>query len=338
QLVYGGKAHPHDDAGKALIRRIFEVKAELGEKIRLAYLEDYDMRLARLITAGVDLWLNTPQPPLEASGTSGMKAAINGVPSLSTLDGWWVEGCIEGVTGWAIGDDAGVESDADRAADAALPAALRRLGIDARVVMPGYRSVRKAMPDSARRDLPAVEAIAECGVTRLIDAVLPSGVPVIVVEHPSLYDRPGGPYQSESGEDWPDNALRFGLLSKVAAILAGASSPLGWRPDILHCHDWQTGLAPAYLRFAAPAERCGTVFTIHNLAYQGAWSAEWVARLELPAESYSSEGIEFHGRLSFLKAALYYSDAITTVSPTYAREIQSEALGFGLDGLLRWRH
>ena len=119
QLIYGGKAHPHDDAGKALIRRIFEVKAELGEKIRLAYLEDYDMRLARLITAGVDLWLNTPQPPLEASGTSGMKAAINGVPSLSTLDGWWVEGCIEGVTGWAIGDDAGVDSDADRAADAA---------------------------------------------------------------------------------------------------------------------------------------------------------------------------------------------------------------------------
>ncbi|HEX9274980.1 MAG TPA: alpha-glucan family phosphorylase [Casimicrobiaceae bacterium] len=119
QLIYGGKAHPNDDVGKALIRRIFEVKAALGEKIRLVYLEEYDMQLARLNTAGVDLWLNTPQPPLEASGTSGMKAAINGVPSLSILDGWWVEGCIEGVTGWAIGDDAGVESDADRAADAA---------------------------------------------------------------------------------------------------------------------------------------------------------------------------------------------------------------------------
>jgi len=119
QLIYGGKAHPNDDVGKALIRRIFEVKAALGEKIRLVYLEEYDMQLARLNTAGVDLWLNTPQPPLEASGTSGMKAAINGVPSLSILDGWWVEGCIEGVTGWAIGDDAGVESDADLAADAA---------------------------------------------------------------------------------------------------------------------------------------------------------------------------------------------------------------------------
>jgi len=119
QLIYGGKAHPHDDAGKGLIRRIFEVKAALGDRLRLVYLEEYDMRLARLVTAGVDLWLNTPQPPLEASGTSGMKAAINGVPSLSVLDGWWVEGCIEGVTGWAIGDDNGIERERDHAADAA---------------------------------------------------------------------------------------------------------------------------------------------------------------------------------------------------------------------------
>ena len=102
-----------------MIRRIFEIKAALGHKIRLVYLEEYDMRVARLLTAGADLWLNTPQPPLEASGTSGMKAAINGVPSLSILDGWWVEGCIEGVTGWAIGADEGVEADDDRSADAA---------------------------------------------------------------------------------------------------------------------------------------------------------------------------------------------------------------------------
>jgi starch synthase len=221
---------------------------------------------------------------------------------------------------------------------AALPAALRRLGIDARVLLPGYPSVRNAVPADRGSELPAVEAIAACGVTHLVEAALPNGVPLIVVEHPSLFDRPGGPYQSQAGEDWPDNALRFGLLSKVAAILAGASSPLSWRPEVLHCNDWQTGLASAYLRFAAlPTERCPTLFTIHNLAYQGAWPPEWVTRLGLPAESYSSDGIEFHGRMSFLKAALYYSDAITTVSPTYAREIQSEALGFGLDGLLRWR-
>jgi starch phosphorylase len=118
QLIFGGKAHPKDDLGKALIRRIFEIKAALGDKIRLVYIEEYDMRVARLLTAGADLWLNTPQPPLEASGTSGMKAAINGVPSLSILDGWWVEGCIEGVTGWAIGADEGVAADADHNADA----------------------------------------------------------------------------------------------------------------------------------------------------------------------------------------------------------------------------
>ena len=219
----------------------------------------------------------------------------------------------------------------------ALPAALRQLGIDARVLLPGYAPVREATRGG--RDLGAVAAIPECGLTHLVEAALPNGVPLIVVEDRKLYDRHGGPYQSETGEDWPDNPLRFGLLSRVAAILAGPSSPLAWRPDVLHCNDWQTGLAPAYAHFGAQLpKRCATVFTIHNLAYQGAWPPEWVARLGLPAESFSSDGIEFHGRVSFLKAALYYADAITTVSPTYAREIQNEALGFGFNGLLRWRH
>jgi starch phosphorylase len=105
QLVYAGKSHPSDCEGKRLIRRIFELKRELQGQITIAFLADYDVRLAKLITAGVDLWLNTPQPPLEASGTSGMKAALNGIPSLSVLDGWWLEGLVEGVTGWAIGDE-----------------------------------------------------------------------------------------------------------------------------------------------------------------------------------------------------------------------------------------
>ncbi|MFH1277880.1 MAG: alpha-glucan family phosphorylase [Candidatus Eisenbacteria bacterium] len=104
QIVYGGKAHPKDDGGKEMIRRIFRAKEEIREEIKLVYLANYDMETARLMVAGVDLWLNTPQPPNEASGTSGMKAALNGVPSLSVPDGWWVEGCIEGVTGWSIGD------------------------------------------------------------------------------------------------------------------------------------------------------------------------------------------------------------------------------------------
>jgi glycogen phosphorylase len=105
QVIYGGKAHPQDDIGKALIRRIFEFAARLEDAVKIVYLENYDMDLARSLCAGVDLWLNTPQRPLEASGTSGMKAALNGVPSLtSILDGWWIEGHVEGVTGWAIGE------------------------------------------------------------------------------------------------------------------------------------------------------------------------------------------------------------------------------------------
>ena len=104
QVIYAGKAHPQDQGGKELIRRIFQAKEQLKLDVKIAYLENYDMELGKLITSGVDLWLNTPQPPMEASGTSGMKAALNGVPSFSVLDGWWIEGHIEGVTGWAIGE------------------------------------------------------------------------------------------------------------------------------------------------------------------------------------------------------------------------------------------
>lgn len=120
QLIYAGKAHPQDTAGKEVIQRIHEIREALKGKIKLVYLEDYDIGLAKLLTSGTDLWLNTPQPPLEASGTSGMKAAINGIPSFSILDGWWSEGCIEGVTGWAIGGNngAGMESRDTRAEDA----------------------------------------------------------------------------------------------------------------------------------------------------------------------------------------------------------------------------
>ena len=104
QIIFGGKAHPKDNRGKEIIQEIFKIKESLNNDIRIAYLADYDMAIARLMISGVDLWLNTPMPPMEASGTSGMKAAVNGVPSLSVLDGWWIEGCIEGVTGWAIGN------------------------------------------------------------------------------------------------------------------------------------------------------------------------------------------------------------------------------------------
>ena len=111
QVIYAGKAHPQDSSGKELIRRVFEASDALKPDIKVAYLDNYEMELGRMMTAGVDLWLNTPQRPLEASGTSGMKAAMNGVPSISVLDGWWIEGCMEGVTGWAIGTDDREPSD-----------------------------------------------------------------------------------------------------------------------------------------------------------------------------------------------------------------------------------
>ncbi len=120
QIVYAGKAHPHDAHGKEIIQSIFHAREALKSVIKIAYLENYDMELGKLMTAGADVWLNTPQPPLEASGTSGMKAALNGVPSLSVLDGWWIEGCIEGVTGWAIGEyDPHPPEQTDHARDAA---------------------------------------------------------------------------------------------------------------------------------------------------------------------------------------------------------------------------
>ena len=120
QIVYAGKAHPHDHQGKEMIRRIVHLQETLKWSIPIVYLENYDFTLGKMITAGVDLWLNTPEPPLEASGTSGMKAALNGVPSLSTMDGWWIEGHIEGVTGWAIGERPNGTQQTDRSRDADL--------------------------------------------------------------------------------------------------------------------------------------------------------------------------------------------------------------------------
>jgi starch phosphorylase len=119
QVIFAGKAHPHDTQGKDLIRRIFQAKEQIGDKVKVAYLPDYDIDLCQLMTGGVDLWLNTPEPPMEASGTSGMKAALNGVPSLSVLDGWWLEGWIEGQTGWSIGRLVGdIPEPANRQKDA----------------------------------------------------------------------------------------------------------------------------------------------------------------------------------------------------------------------------
>ncbi len=164
----------------------------------------------------------------------------------------------------------------------------------------------------------------------------PSGVPLLILACPELYERDGGPYLDAHGLDWPDNALRFGLLSYAAALLACARNPYSWRCDVVHCNDWQTALAPAYLHWWGSAS-VPSLVTIHNLAYQGIFPPDVLPALGLPAQSFDINGLEFHGKVSFLKAGLYYAQQISTVSPTYAREIQSEPLGFGLHGLLAAR-
>ena len=218
-----------------------------------------------------------------------------------------------------------------------LPAALAGAGDDVRILLPGYpRALDTA--EGKRQVADLGDPLGVGAATLLVSAKLPgSGVPVWLLDCPALYRRDGGPYQDAAGEDYADNLLRFGMLSWAAARLSGADSPVKWRPQVLHCNDWQTGLAPAYLRAWQPAERPATVFTIHNIAYQGLFPKESVPRLGLPWEMFQIDGLEYYDSLSFLKAGLVYSDRLTTVSPRYAREIQSAPHGCGLEGLLAHR-
>jgi starch synthase len=167
-------------------------------------------------------------------------------------------------------------------------------------------------------------------------AAQPGAVPLILVDCEAYYAREGGAYQDSRARDWEDNHLRFGLLSRVAALLGSADTPLDWRPDVVHCNDWPAGLAPAYLKLSGSVGSA-TLMTVHNIAFQGLFPAAAVSALGLPQQSFSIEGVEFHGQLSFLKGGIVYADRISTVSPTYAREIQTDAHGCGLGGLLRHR-
>ena len=218
---------------------------------------------------------------------------------------------------------------------AALPPALRQTGCDVRILVPRYPALRTAFP-LARRLAQLTPMGGQLPAAELFEAILPDGLPLFLLDCPALFDRPGNPYTGPEGHDWLDNPLRFGLLSRVAARLASPASPLAWRPDILHCHDWQTGLAPYYLRhYEDSAAR--SVMTIHNLAFQGVFSSFIMGELGLSASDWHIDGVEYYGHLSFLKAGLRHADAITTVSPTYAREIQTEGEGMGMQGLLQAR-
>ena len=216
----------------------------------------------------------------------------------------------------------------------ALPVALMYQGADVRVLLPGYPAVMEGVKSKGR--VAAFPALGELPASQVLAGKLPGGVPLLILDCPPLYDRPGGPYQDTTGKDWPDNDLRFGLMCYVASMLASGHSPIGWRPQVLHCNDWQTGLAPAYLRFVS-GTAARSVFTVHNLAYQGIFPPTAVSRLGLPPSSFAPDGIEYFGNVSFLKAGLFYADHLTTVSPSYAREIQREPLGMGMQGLLAHR-
>jgi len=220
---------------------------------------------------------------------------------------------------------------------AALPPALRQAGIDVRVLVPYYPALRHAFPEDKA---PEVVELGDFGAD-FADSVLriakaPDGTPLMLLDCPEYFDRAGNPYLGPEGRDWLDNHLRFGLLSRVAAWLGSEANHLPWRPTIVHCNDWQTALAPAYLKLL-PDGRARSVVTVHNLAFQGLFGAPTLQELGLPDHAWTMHGVEFYGHLSFLKAGLHYADAITTVSPSYAAEIQTDAEGMGMAGLLRHR-
>ncbi|ADE12038.1 glycogen synthase GlgA [Sideroxydans lithotrophicus] len=218
----------------------------------------------------------------------------------------------------------------------ALPAALQGLGQDVRLLVPGYTQVLEKLEN--KRTVATFAVFSGQPEVKLLSAKMPhTEVPVYVLDAPQYFCRVPGPYQYELGGDWPDNAMRFGMLSRVAALLGSDASPVGWRADIVHCNDWQTGLAPAYLQLM-PTTHARTVMTIHNMAFQGNFDRDWLAPLELPQSCFDMHGVEFHGYLSFLKAGLHYADRIVTVSPTYAHEIQTTEMGYGMQGLLKVRN
>lgn len=213
-----------------------------------------------------------------------------------------------------------------------LPVALLKQSQDVRLLLPAYPEViskiskAKTIATHSYYGLPV----------RINETRLPgSNVTVWLVDSPAIFDRPGGPYMDQHGDAWEDNALRFAILCHAAVDIALDKLQLNWKPDIVHCNDWQTGLVPALL--SLHKQRPATVFTIHNLAYQGNFDYETFTDLHLPGELWHMEGLEFYNQLSFMKGGLVYADKINAVSPNYAKEILQPEFGYGLDGLLRSR-
>ena len=212
-----------------------------------------------------------------------------------------------------------------------LPKALAELSQDIKLIIPNYQALKITenvrFLCSIRVDNRNINILE----TRMPD----SHVIVWLVDYPVYYNYPGNPYVDENGNPWPINAERFALFCRIAVEVAMDRVHQDWKPDIVHCNDWQTGLVPALL--SLEHDRPSTVFTIHNMAYQGLFPAKTAAALNLPGKLWHPAGLEFHEMLSFIKGGLVYADEITTVSPTYALEIQTPEFGYGLEGLLDHR-
>lgn len=219
---------------------------------------------------------------------------------------------------------------------AGLPTALRELGQDVVIVLPAYRDVLARV---SSRECIATFDVSSCGHQRQVQIFQAQAedllCPLLLVKIDTIFDRTGSPYQDSDGNDWWDNGERFGLFSRIVAELACDRVGLDWRADIVHCNDWQTGLVPGLLQLEA--EPPLTVFTIHNLAYGGHFPRELFDGLGLPQSWWHYEAIEFHGGMSMLKAGIVFADHVTTVSPSYAREICTVELGGGLHGVLQQR-
>ncbi len=212
-----------------------------------------------------------------------------------------------------------------------LPTAMRAIGLDVRVLIPGYPRVL-ALPDIQSTGIQLT--LEKHLVADILTALLPdSNVPLYIIDCPDLYRRAGTAYHDTDGNEWPDNALRFAYLSKAAALLA--LNGLDFVPDIIHCNDWTTGLVGAFLYQLQPTHSIKLMMSIHNLAHQGLYPSALIEELDLSWTHFTIEGYEYNGLLSFMKAGLFYADWITTVSPTYAKEICTERYGHGLQGVLQ---
>ena len=218
---------------------------------------------------------------------------------------------------------------------AALPMAQAEQGTDVRLLLPGFPAVLDAV-QGARTVIDVGACFGALRVRLLLARMPGSQLAAYVIDAPYLYRRGGGPYQDSLGEEWPDNLQRFGLLGWAAAHLAADDADPNWVPDIVHAHDWHAALACAYMAEHG-ATRAASVFTVHNLAFQGLFPMHDRQMLGLASRLMSPAGLEFHGQLSFMKAGLICADRITTVSPSYAREIATHEFGCGLDGVIRGR-